>query len=166
MSTAMIREAKSSDLEELREIYNDEVLHGVATFDTEPVDLENRRQWFENHRTSNHPLYVEERDGRVAGFVSLSTFVGRKAFDGTVELSLYIARDFRGRGIGREMMEFILDYARREDSIHTVVSVITSENEISIRLHREFGFEFRGRIREAGWKFHRYLDVDYYQLMV
>ena len=161
-----IRKAQKEDLPELLTIYNYEVENGVATFDTTPATEEQRRDWLQNHNIENHPLYVAELDGKAVGYVSLSSFNDKEAYSGTVELSLYIGPEYRGRGIGRDLMKFIIELAERENGIHTIVSLITSENKASIQLHQEYGFQYCGTIKEAGYKFGRYLDVDYYQLIL
>lgn len=162
----LIRKAKIEDLQALLDIYNYEVEHGVATFDLRPKTLEERKEWFYNHNIGNHPLFVAEVDGRVAGYASLSAYREKEAYKATVELSIYIAPDNRRQGIATALMEYILDVARKDDSIHTVVSVITAENEASARLHEKFGFEFCGTIKEVGMKFGRYLDINHYRLGV
>lgn len=161
-----IRVARQSDLQELLDIYNYEVENGVATLDLEPKTLAERQSWFDRHNVDHHPLYVAEIDGRVAGYVSLSSYREKEAYRSTVELSVYISPDFRRRGIASELMEFILKEAREDETIHNVVSVITSGNEASCRLHHRFGFRFCGTIPEVGVKFGRQLSIDNYSLLV
>lgn len=162
----IIRKAVPADLQELMEIYNYEVLNGVATFDIEPKDLGNRKEWFEAHGSAKYPLIVAETEGEIAGYASLSKYRERAAFDTTVELSVYISKDYRGQGIATKLMEHILELARREESTHNVVSVITAGNEISAKLHKTFGFDFCGMIPEVGMKFGKYLGVEHYSLKV
>lgn len=161
-----IRMARQSDLQELLEIYNYEVKNGVATLDLEPKTLEERQSWFDQHNVNHHPLYVAETDGRVVGYASLSSYREKEAYRSTVELSVYIAPDCRRRGIASALMEFILEEARKDETIHNVVSVITSGNEASCRLHDRFGFRFCGTIPEVGVKFGRQLSIDNYSLLV
>lgn len=161
-----IRMARQSDLQELLEIYNYEVKNGVATLDLEPKTLEDRQSWFDQHNVDHHPLYVADADGRVAGYVSLSSYREKEAYRSTVELSVYIAADYRRQGIATALMDFILKEARRDETIHNVVSVITSGNEASCRLHDRFGFQFCGTIPEVGVKFGRQLSIDNYSLLV
>lgn len=103
--------------------------------------------------------------GTVAGYASLSRYRERKAFDPAVEISIYIHAGYRGRGIGRSLMEKTLQYAKECPQIGTVVSLITSENEVSIRLHERFGFSYCGQIRQAGVKFGRKLGLNAYQII-
>ncbi len=161
-----IRVAQEQDLPSLLDIYNYEVLNGTATFDLEPKTLEERKVWFDAHNVGNHPLWVAEEEGRVIGYVSLSPYREKEAYAATVELSIYIDPGYRCRGVARRLMTEILAWARACEDIHTVVSVITGGNEASIRLHREFGFEDCGTLREVGEKFGRKLDIVNLQLMV
>ena len=161
-----IRKAVIEDLPALLEIYNHEVLNGTATFDLTPQTLEQRRKWFDAHNIDNHPLYVADIDGCAIGYVSLSAYREKEAYRSTVELSVYIHPDHRGEGLASALMSFILDEARRDESIHTVVSVITAGNVASVRLHEKFGFSFGGTLKEVGVKFGKYLDIDNYYLSV
>ena len=159
----MIRRAERRDIPALMEIYNDAVWHTTATFDTEARDLADREAWFEAH-TGRYILYVWEEHGSVAGYASLSRYRERRAFDPTVESSIYIHRDYRGQGSGTALMRQLLGYARECGEIRTVVALITSGNEASIRLHEEAGFVFRGRLEAVAYKFGKWLGLDLYQL--
>ena len=161
----IIRTAREEDLEALLSIYNYEVEHGTATFDMTPRTLEERRRWLTDHNRGNHPLLVAEKNGRPVGYASLSAYRAREAYEETVELSLYVDRNFRRQGIARALMGAILEEAGRRPDIHSVISVISGENEGSMLLHREFGFTLCGTIREAGKKFGRRLDIHIYQRM-
>ena len=140
--------------------------YGVATLDLTPRSLAQWQAWFDHHNVENHPLYVAEIDGSVAGYASLSSYREKEAFRSTVELSIYIAPDFRKRGAATALMAFILEDAKADERTHTVVSVITAGNEASRKLHEKFGFEFCGTIREVGVKFGEYQDIENYRLGV
>lgn len=161
-----LRIARQADLPQLLEIYNYEVTHGVATLDVHPQTMEQRQAWFDAHNVENHPLYVAEQNGVVAGYASLSAYREKEAFASTVELSIYVAPDCRRQGVAAALMEFILQKAREDARTHNVVSVITAGNEASIRLHKRFGFTFCGTVPEVGVKFGRLLDIDHYSLLV
>ena len=162
----IIRQAEARDLPQLTAIYNDEVLTGVATLDLTPKTEAERRVWLDAHNRDNHPLLVAEVDGRAAGYASLSPYREKEAFRSTVELSIYVARDFRRRGVASALMEAILAQAREDARTHLVVSVITRGNEASERLHAHYGFTFCGTLHQVGMKFGRYLDIDNYELTV
>ena len=101
----------------------------------------------------------------MAGYASLSRYRDRKAFDPAVEISIYVHKDYRGRGIGRNLMEKVLAYAAECEEIDTVISLITSENAASIHLHEVYGFEYCGQIKNAGTKFGRKLSLNAYQIL-
>ena len=162
----IIRQAETRDLTELLEIYNYEVVHGVATLDLEKRTAAEWQRWFDLHNVDHHPLFVAEVEGRVAGYASLSSYREKEAFKSTVELSIYIGPDYRLRGLAYALMDHILNEARQDERIHTVVSVITAGNEASRRLHEKFGFEFCGTIKEVGMKFGVYRDIENYRLGV
>ncbi len=162
----LIRKAEQKDLKELLDIYNYEVVNGVATLDLNPRSLEEWQFWFDHHNMENHPLYVAVEGGRVAGYSSLSSYREKEAFRSTVELSIYVEKDFRSRGIATELMAFVLDLARADERTHSVVSVVTAGNEASCKLHEKFGFTYCGTIPEVGMKFGVYRDIVNYWLGV
>lgn len=162
----LIRKAELRDLEELLEIYNYEVVYGVSTFDLHPKTLEERRQWFDSHNIDNHPLLVAEIEGHAAGYASLSSYREKEAYRSTVELSVYVGAAYRRRGVADTLMKAILELARADESIHTVVSVITGGNEASIRLHNKYGFTYCGCMHEVGYKLGAYRDIENYELKV
>jgi len=162
----LIRRAELKDLEELLEIYNYEVVYGISTFDLQPKTLKEWRQWFDLHNIENHPLLAAEMEEHVVGYASLSSYREKEAYRSTVELSVYVAASHRKKGVGDALMKAVLDLAREDDSIHTVVSVITGGNEASIRLHDKYGFTYCGCIHEVGYKLGAYRDIENYELKV
>lgn len=162
----IIRQAVESDLPSLLAIYNYEVVNSVATFDMEPKNLEQRRVWFDEHNVGNHPLIVAEVEGRVVGYASLSSYRVKEAYAATVELSVYVDVAYRGKGVATRLMDAILEMARKDESIHLVVSVITGENEASVKLHEKYGFSYCGTVHQVGFKHGRYLDIVTYELIV
>ena len=161
-----IRLANENDLLQLLAIYNDEVEHGISTLDLHPRTLEERRVWLEEHNVENHPLIVGVEGDEITGYASLSAYREKEAYRSTVELSVYVARAWRRRGVASALMRTILDMARCDPRTHLVVSVITSGNEASACLHDRFGFTFCGTIPEVGVKFDRYQSIDNYYLKV
>lgn len=166
MDKIVIRTAEQADLPALLDIYNDEVLHGVATLDLNAKTLAERQVWFDAHNRDNHPLLTALVNGEVAGYASLSDYREKEAYRSTVELSIYVARQHRRKGVAGKLMETILDMARSDARTHLVVSVITSGNEASEALHKRFGFTFCGTMPEVGMKFGEYLGIDNFWLRV
>lgn len=163
-----IRKAEQSDLGAILAIYNYEVVNGTATLDLHPRTLADWQIWFDAHNRDgeNHPLYVAEENGTVLGYVSLSSYRVKEAYRSTVELSVYVEQHHRREGIASAMMAFVLDLARNDDSIHHVISVITSGNEASVRLHEKFGFRYLGTIPEVGMKHGKMIDIHHYSLIL
>ena len=162
----IIRKAEQRDLPELLDLYNYEAVNSVANLDLNPRTIDEWQVWFDHHNVENHPLYVAEIDGRVAGYVSLSSYREKEAFRSTVELSIYVSPEFRKQGLASEMMRFILDVARADERTHLVISVISATNEPSIRLHEKLGFTYGGTIPEVGVKFGEYQVIVNYWLVV
>lgn len=161
-----IRAALESDIPALLEIYNSEVEQGVATLDLNPRTLGEWREWFFAHQTDTHFILVAEENGSVAGYASLSEYRQKEAFSSTAELSVYIDRDFRRRGAASALMEAVLEKARGCGKLHSVVSVITAENEASERLHAKFGFTFCGTLHEVGFKHGKFRDIYNFELII
>ena len=162
----LIRKARQEDLPQLLEIYNHEITHGVATFDLEPLTLKERQDWFDAHQDERHPLLVADENGTPVGYASLSPFLPKAAYGTSVELSVYVDRSCRGRGIGLALTQAVLDLARADPGTHRVYSLVTAGNAASRRMHEKLGFRLAGTITEAGMKFGRYHDVDYWELAV
>ncbi len=180
-----IRKPREEDIPYLLEIYNYEAEHGVATFDIHRKTLEEWKLWYRLHveqdgllvweepseELSGEPaadgdIHEDKTKGRPVGYVTLSPYREREAFAVCAELSLYVHPEWRKRGIGSRLMKAMLEQAESREGLHTIVSVITGENEASIRLHERFGFVHCGRMRQVGRKFGRYLDIVNMQLML
>lgn len=157
----MIRKATEHDLSAIKDIYNYAVLNTTATYDINPRDDKYFADMLSEH-TGKYLLAVYENNGDIIGYVALSQFSRRDAYDITAELSVYVKADCQSKHIGTQLMEYALSYAQTENRFLTIVSLITSDNEHSIYLHKKFGFEFGGKIKNAGFKFNRMLGVDIY----
>lgn len=157
----MIRKSAEHDLSAIKDIYNYAVLNTTATYDINPRDDKYFANMLSEH-TGKYLLAVYEDNGDIIGYVALSQFSRRDAYDITAELSVYVKADCQNKHIGTQLMEYALSYAQTENRFLTIVSLITSDNEHSIYLHKKFGFEFGGKIKNAGFKFNRMLGVDIY----
>ena len=165
MSNLNIRRARIDDVSPCLTIYNYEVANGVATLDLEPRTLPEWQEWFDAHKTSEHCIFVGLMDDVVVGYASLSPYRTKDAFKSTVELSIYIHQDHRGKGVASKLMAHILEHAKENDTLHTVVSVITAGNEGSTKLHSRFGFTYCGLTPEVGFKHGKYQDTETYALL-
>jgi phosphinothricin acetyltransferase len=159
-----IRLAHTGDTEALRAIYNAEVTGSTVTFDIEPRSHDDQRAWIERHQGA-HPAIVAVEAGSVVGFGSLSPFRARAAYATTVEDSVYVAADHRGRGVGRLLLAELVRLATKQ-GFHTVIARIAGDNESSIALHLSCGFVLVGVEREVGRKFGRWIDVTILQRML
>ena len=133
------RTAVRSDLPQIVEIYNSTIPSRIATADTEPVSVESRVLWFEEHTPNRRPLWVVEDAGRVVAWLSFSTFYGRPAYARTAELSVYVHEAFRKRGFGSYLLTQALAHAPTLE-VDTLLGFIFGHNEPSLALFQRFGF--------------------------
>jgi L-amino acid N-acyltransferase YncA len=159
-----VRLATIEDGEGIRAIYNREVLEGTATFDLRPRSPEDQRRWLTD-RSGAHAVMVAIEDGEVIGFGSLSAYRDRPAYSTTVEDSVYVAPGHQGKGVGRAVLEALVEAAELR-GFHTVIGRIAGGNEASVALHERCGFALVGVEREVGRKFRRWLDVTIVQLVL
>jgi L-amino acid N-acyltransferase YncA len=159
-----IRPIAVGDAEATRTIYNVEVLETTVTFDLVPRTLTAQELWIEQH-LGGHPAIVAVDDGTVVGFASLSPFKARAAYAPTVEDSVYVHRDARGRGVGGLLLREIISLGT-DHGFHSVMARIVGGHDASITLHQKCGFEEIGCEREVGRKFGRWLDVMVMQRML
>lgn len=156
--TLTIRAAVKDDLAAVSRIYNHYVTISTATFATEEESENERREWFERHRSGGYPVIVGMVDGEVVGWASLSQYHTRCAYRQTAEPSVYVSHEYLRHGFGRLLVEHLLNLAS-DGQFHSLVALICSENVQSLNLIRSFGFEEVGVLKEVGRKFDRWLDV-------
>ncbi|MFJ7747355.1 GNAT family N-acetyltransferase [Peribacillus sp. NPDC097295] len=133
------REAVIEDLPKIVEIYNSTIASRMVTADTEPITVESRLKWFDEH-THKRPLYMITYDGKTAGWMSFQSFYGRPAYDSTAEISIYLDDDFRGKGIGQTSIQKAMEVSPKV-GVKTLLGFIFAHNEPSIKLFSKFGFE-------------------------
>jgi len=159
-----IRPATETDLIAISEIYNHYVRHSTCTYQEEPETIEDRRQWFQHHGEL-HPVIVAETDGQVIGWGSLSPYHPRSAYRRTVENSVYIRHQHHRRGIGSLLLQELISRARKLGH-HAIIAGADTEQAASIALHLKFQFKKVGHFRQVGFKFDRWLDVIYMELIL
>ena len=164
MDGPLIRLARESDLVAINDIYNWYVPRSTCTYQEEHETMEDRRAWFARHG-QRHPITVAERDGQVVGWGALSDYRTRSAYRFTCENSVYVRHDLQGQGIGSALLADLIERAKAL-GYHSIIAGIDGEQTSSIRLHARFGFVDCGRQKQVGFKFNRWLDVVFMQLML
>jgi L-amino acid N-acyltransferase len=145
-------------------ILNHAIVNSTALYDYKPRSPESMRVWFETKRKGAYPVIgAVGDDGALIGFVSYGTFRAFPAYKYTVEHSVYVHHEHRGQGLGRELLTRIISRAGKQ-GYHVMVGCIDANNQASIRLHEKLGFTHSGTIKQAGFKFGRWLDLVLYQL--
>jgi L-amino acid N-acyltransferase len=168
VGTISVRLATVADAEQIRAIYNHEVLHTVATFDLVPRSAADQIAWMEARSGAFSTIVAVDpvdRQGDVVGFGALSPYKERAAYRTSVEDSVYVRRDRNGQGIGTLVVRSLLDNAATS-GFHAVFARINASSEGSIALHRKCGFQLVGVEREVGRKFNRWHDVALMQYLV
>jgi phosphinothricin acetyltransferase len=161
----IVREATENDLSKLLEIYNEIILNTTAVYQYEIHTLEMRREWFVTKQRQGYPVFVAEEDNSVAGFSTFGPFRNWQAYKYSVENSIYVAADRRGKGISKLLMTPLIEAAKKLD-MHTIIAGIDATNEVSLRLHKNFGFEEVAHFKQVGYKFDRWLDLKFLQLIL
>jgi L-amino acid N-acyltransferase YncA len=142
----IIRHASSKDFPEIIRIYNHAVNEKFATADTEHITLESRKNWFAQHSPNTYPIYVGEENGEIVGWCSLSPHrPGRKALRTVAEISYYIHKDHRRKGIANKLISYTIDGASRL-GFKNLISILLDLNETSIHILEKFGFEKWGHL--------------------
>ena len=165
MNTTIIRDASAADLPAMSAIYNYYVLHSTCTYQIEPETLADRQTWFTSHSPDKYPVVVVELDGQVVGWGSLSKFHARAGYAPTAEASVYVAHKFHRRGLGRMILENLIERARIA-RFHTLIGGASADQSASIALQESLGFTRVAHFKEVGQKFGQRLDVVYLQLML
>jgi phosphinothricin acetyltransferase len=147
-------------------IFNDAILHSTALYEDEPRTMDVIRAWFDAKARGGFPIIAAEADdGTLLGFATYGTFRDRPGYRYTVEHSVYVDARFQRRGIGRRLLEELIALART-NGLHVMIGGIDAENAASIALHEQLGFFACGIVRQAGFKFGRWLDLAFYQLIL
>jgi len=165
MEKTTIRPYKTEDLQAIVEIINFNILNSTALYDYHPRTLEQQQAIFEDKLKKGFPIIAATMDNRIVGFGYYSEFRFREAYRFTVEHSVYVANDYHGKGIGKQLLSELISLAKKQ-KLHTMVAVIDSENQSSVVFHEQFGFVTVGIIKESGYKFDRWLHSVIMQLLL
>lgn len=155
-------ECNESHLDQIRAIYNHEVEKTTTFYEYEPRSVEYLQQWYEAKASTGMPIIgAVDDDGTLLGFDTYGPFRPQIGYQHTVEHSVYVQKDHRGKGISRVLMNALIERAKSND-LHAIVGVIDSGNTVSRRLHESLGFEHNGTMPQLGRKFDQWLDVCLY----
>ena len=147
-------------------IFNDAIINSTALYDYKPRTMEMIAAWFDAKSKAKYPVIgIENDSGDLMGFGSYGTFRAWPAYKYSVEHSVYVEARFRGRGVGKRVLQEVIAAAEGQ-GYHILVGGIDATNSVSIRLHQALGFSYCGTVRQAGFKFGRWLDLLFYQLIL
>ena len=158
----MIREALQSDSKAIAEIYNYYILNTIVTFELDPVTPEEISRRMKNYKKIG-PYLVYEEDNEVIGYSYVSKFRDRKAYDNSVESTIYLKNGYGGKGIGYKLYSELLSLVLPE--YHVIIGGISLPNDASVKLHEKMGFKKVGHFREVGKKFGKWIDVGFWELI-
>ena len=161
----IIRPATHVDLPAILEIVNHAILNTTAIYDYDTRTLEQQQAWFEEKQTSGFPILAAENNNEVIGFGTFGGFRVKVGYRFTVEHSVYVADKAIGKGIGKLILQKLIDLAK-EQNYHIMIGVIDASNSGSIEFHKKFGFKETGVLEEVGYKFDKWLDVSLMQLIL
>ena len=165
MTAVQVRDADDSDLPAITEIHNHAVVHTTAIWNEDAVDVADRAAWLADRTARGYPVIVAVDDSGLVGYASYAQWRPHSGYKHTVEHSVYVRGDQRGRGIGKTLMAELIERARAA-GIHVMIGGIESGNVASIVLHERLGFAEVGRMPQVGAKFGRWLDLSMLQLVL
>jgi L-amino acid N-acyltransferase YncA len=157
-----LRDANNADLPGLLAIYNEVIANSTAVYSDVAVTLEDRRQWWSARVASGYPVLVAVDASGVLGFSTFGDFRAWPGYRFTVEHTVHVRSDRRGRGVGRELVQALFPLAEALGK-HVMIAGVDAANLPSIRFHERLGFERAGELREVGHKFGRWLDLVFLQ---
>ncbi|WP_020561121.1 GNAT family N-acetyltransferase [Thiofilum flexile] len=147
-------------------IFNEAILNSTALYDYKPRAYDSMKPWFETKQKGNYPVIgIEAQDGTLLAFGSYGSFRAWPAYKYTVEHSVYVHQDYRAQGLGLQIMQALIAAARQQE-IHAMMGGIDASNSRSIALHQRLGFKHVGTLPQVGFKFGRWLDLAFYQLLL
>lgn len=161
----IIRKATTADVPNILVIVNHAILHTTSNYLYDIQSLEAQLQWFEDKEKKKFPVLVADYNGNAIGFGTYGTFREKIGYQFTVEHSVYVADEFINKGIGRLLLEALIEKAKLE-GYHTMIGGIDAANKDSIAFHKKFGFVENGILKEVGFKFGKWLDLQFMQLIL
>ncbi|SDE66175.1 GNAT family N-acetyltransferase [Auraticoccus monumenti] len=161
----LVRPAMAVDVVAITDIYNHAVVHTTASYDLAPVSLLSRELWFAEKQADGWPVLVVEVQGVVVGWSTFGPFRPKAGFQHTVEHSVYVADGHQGHGLGRALLQPLIEECRRR-GVHAMVGGLDADNAGSLAFHRRLGFVEAGRLPQVGRKFDRWLNLVFAVLLL
>lgn len=161
----IVRDANEDDLPYITEIFNEAILNSNAIWSEHIVDIANRRSWLHERQKVGFPVLVAQMNGKIYGYASYGPFRQFPGYAHSSELSIYIHKDSRKKGIGKVLLAALIEKAR-DNNVHVLIAGIESENKASIALHEKLGFKVTGCMPQVGIKFGKWLDLVLMQLIL
>lgn len=158
-----IRRVNVSDAAQIAEIYNFYVENSHHTFETEAVNVDEMRERI-GEIVKKYPYFVAEENGEIVAYAYAALYKSRCAYSSSSEVSVYVKNGTKGKGLGTKLYEKLLTEISKSD-IHAIIAGIALPNDASIKLHERFGFEKVAHFREVGYKFGKWIDVGYWELI-
>ena len=161
----IIRDAERKDLPSILKIVNFEIEHTTSIYDYEKRTLQNQTAWFESKKLEKIPVIIAEENGDVIGFGTFGIFRPWAGYQFSLEHSIYLEKNSRGKGTGKKIMTKLIHLAK-EQGFHIMIAGIDANNSKSIKFHHNFGFKEVGRFNQVGFKFEKWLDLIFMQLFL
>ncbi|WP_321394992.1 N-acetyltransferase family protein [uncultured Desulfuromusa sp.] len=156
----------SEHSQEILEILNESIINSTALYDYRPRTIESIKEWFDSKEAKHYPVIgVVDGNGVLMGFATFGAFRNWPAYKYAVEHSVYVHKDHHKKGVASKLMEHLIKKAETLQ-YHTIIGGIDVENTASIKLHEKFGFKHVGTLEQVGFKFGRWLDLAFYQLIL
>lgn len=160
-----LRLAVFDDLEYILEIINDAIINTTAFYQYSSRTFEEQKLWLETKQKEGFPVIVAEYNNKVIGYGTYGFFKLYEGYRFTIEHSIYVSDQCRGKGIGKQILKALIQSAK-EEGYHVMVAVIDADNKGSVEFHKDFGFEETGGLKEVGFKFKRWLSITFMQLLL
>ncbi len=161
----LVRQASSHDLISILNIVNYNILNTTAVYDYSIKSTDDIQQWFDEKQSAGWPVLVAEHDDIIVGYATYGTFRFKEGFKNTIEHSVYVSHEHQGRGIGNMLLKSLILLAKKE-GYHTMIGCIDAENTGSIAFHKKHGFTEAGLLKESAFKFNKWLDLLFMQLLL
>jgi phosphinothricin acetyltransferase len=160
-----IRNAKTQDVDDILEIINFQILNSTAVYDCKKKTYLQQLKWYEKKIADGMPVIVAESKGEILGFGTFGIFRPWEAYKFSVEHSIYVTENSKGKGIGKQLLKNLI-YIAEKQKYHTMIAGVDASNKRSIEFHEKFGFKKVGTINEVGYKFNEWLDLCFLQLII